>query len=175
MRVAGLSEYLTLVRIETEKAALLLHTEAPELRVTRERGGPEIQSDPIRLELDNRDFYDSLGLKSTETLAKELILRGRRAVLEGMGRAADEAKLFWQPQNQGEAGRIALMRAQTNIETSLAFIPEAPKMSWTGGDVEIGYVPDKLWIDWTVSRPEGTYLPYRVRYTAVTMEEDHEF
>ena len=173
MRIAGISEYLTHVHIKTEEARLLLHMETPELSITRERGGPEMQSDPIRLHLDNRDFFDSLGLKSTETLADELIARGKRAVLEGMRRCAKEGELFRQPGNREEVNQIALMRTRTNIETMLAFIPDAPKMSWTGGTVEIRYIPDKLRVDWTVHHPEGTYISGQVSYSTVTMEEEH--
>lgn len=173
MRIAGISEYLTHVQIETQKADLILRSEPPELDITRERGGLEIQSDPIELRLDNEDFHDSIGLKSIETLAEELVARGKRAVLSGMQRCEEEGRLFLQPNNKNVASQIALMRTQKSIETMLTFIPDAPKMSWAGGTVEISYVPDKLDVDWTVHRPEGTYIPYQVSYSTATMEEDH--
>lgn len=163
MGLQAVSAFVEPVRTETKKARLLLHYENPSYRMERDRGGLEIRYDPIHADIDNRAFFDSLGLKSVGLLGRELVDRGKNAVLEGMARSAREGDLLAAPRSGGIA-EIAAENAVKSIETMLVFIPERPSVSWEGGDVGIEYTPDRLRFEWKTNRVKLAYEPYDVEF-----------
>jgi len=166
--IAAYSRYLSQVNIKSTKAQLLQHSEPPQVKVTRQKGGLTMESHPIKLDIDNRAFFDSIGLKSTSALADENIAKGQKAVMDSMAEYAQEADIMFEPHNNNAIGEIAVMRASKTIESVLAFIPEeSPKLNWSGGDVDISYKPDKLNFAWDTGGIESRYIPYQVEYTVV--------
>ena len=165
MNIAESSRYLSQVNIASTKARLLQHSEAPKLEIARQKGGLKIEHHPIQLDIDNRAFFDSIGLKSITTLATDLIGRGQKAVFEGMAEYADEADMLSAPDGDRAIQEIAVMHSRKSIETMLAFIPEdSPQMNWSGGTVDIHYTPDKMQFHWTISGIERTYIPYQIDF-----------
>lgn len=123
-----------------------------------------MDSKPIRLEIDNRAFFDSLGLKSLESLAADLVARGKRAADEGTARYCIEGRLL--AEGGPEAMRnIVQIRTGKSIETVLAFIPESPpKMSWKDGYTNIEYTPDRLHFEWHIGKVNLNYHPYEISF-----------
>lgn len=160
-----MSRYISQVHIDTKPAKLLLDSEAPQLSIHRQRGGLDIESEPIKLDLDNRAFFDSLGLKSVKSFADEIVAKGKKAIIEGMSECAQEAEILSKPNNHNAISQIAVMETQKSIDLMLVFIPEErPKMNWTGGTLDMEFTPDKLDIDWQIRDIKGTYIPYSVKY-----------
>ncbi len=161
--IAESSSYLSQINIRSTKARLLQQSKPPQLTVTRERGGFEMESHPIQLDIDNRAFFDSIGLKSINALAKENVAKGQKAVLDSMADYAKEADTMAIPHNNDAISDIAVMRTTKNIETMLNFIPEEPpQLNWTGGYVDISYMPDNLDFNWDVGGIKRTYIPFAV-------------
>jgi len=165
MGIANVSMFLRPMRMNIKRAGLLLDYEHPSYRLDRERGGLDIEQDPIKLQLDNRAFRDSLGYKSIDTLADDLVERSKRAVLGSIEKSCREGEALASPRSGG-IGEIARMRMKTSIETMLVFIPEPPSISWRGGSVSFDYTPDDLRFDWRIGRVKIDYEPYSVEIDA---------
>jgi hypothetical protein len=122
--------------------------------------------DLLKLDIDNSEFFDSIGLKSQETQRQDLIHRGKKAVSESIQMYDDEGKILSRPHDKKAIAEIAYQRTNKSIESMLIFIPsERPKLHWSGGDVDISYTPDKVNIDWeTHQNTQTQYMPYSVRY-----------
>lgn len=143
-----------------KKAMLLTHSESPRYVLTREKGGFIMKSNPIRFKLDNRAFFESIGLKSIDTLAQELINEGKKAAYESTERYCVEGEMYVK-QGADATYDIALMRTQTSIDSMLVFIPERPpELSWEGGTIDIEYTPDRLRFEWQTHKVEMEYVPY---------------
>ncbi len=154
------------VKIETVKARVFQETTPPSCTVTRERGGLEMDSKPIRLDLDNRAFFGSIGFKSIDTLARELVAKGKRAVAEGTARYCVEGDLLATGGSMA-IKEIARIRTEKSIDTMLVFIPEhAPEINWKDGYVEIEYTPDRLRFSWQTGEVNFNYQPFDVRFNA---------
>jgi len=165
MSLSEVSRYITQVHIETKHAKLLLDSQAPQLSINRQRGGMDMESEPVRLDLDNRAFFDSLGLKSAKAFADEIVAKGKKAIIEGMSECAQEAEMLSTPKNHNAISQIAAMRTQKSIDLMLVFIPEErPKMNWRGGTLDMEFTPDRLDINWQIRELKGTYVPYSVEY-----------
>lgn len=148
------------IAMSGNRARLLTSCENPSYSLTRERGGPKVESDPIRVQIDNTDFYASLGYKTIDMLAGELIARGKQAVAESTEAYCVEGELLM----KGRAGgfhQVCLRReqARTQIDSVLAFIPDKPVMTWEGGTLDMDYTPDRLRFEWFTHKPETEYVP----------------
>ncbi len=168
MLVQGLSGAIPQIKIKTEKASLLMEEEPASVQITRERGGLEIEYHPIQLDIDNRAFFDSLGLKPISALAGDLVAQSKKAVLDSIARSGQEAKLLGAPHNKEAFSQISQMRLEVSTDTILAFIPEEPTLNWTKGWLDISYTPDELNFQWDKGGVKQTYLPYSVD---ITVEE----
>lgn len=153
-----------IVTIRDTPAQLLQETVDTQCLVSRDRGGFDMESKPIRLELDNRDFFDDIGLKSIGTLAGDLVARGKKAVADSTARYCKEGKLLVEG---GQAGfrEMVRLRTKVDIDTMLDFIPEhGPEMSWADGTLEIDFTPDQLRFNWQIGRVDFTYIPFDVDF-----------
>jgi len=166
MNLSEISRYISQVNIKTTPAKLLLNPEPAKLEITRDRGGLDIETEPIKLDLDNRAFFDSLGLKSISAFADDNVAKSQKAVLEVMARYAREAEIKATPKCNNAISQIGIMRTQKSIEMMLVFIPEeGPEINWTGGTIDIEYTLDKLNFNWCIQDLKGTYIPYSVEYS----------
>lgn len=146
--------------LKSDRADLLLHYEPPRALVERKRGGPDYESHPLKLDIDNRAFFDSLGLKSLSLQRDELIAKSRKAALESAAQYTREGNMLAEPKSYGAIARIAVLRTQKTIESVLAFIPDPPEFHWSGGEVETGYIPDELSFNWDTGGVEKNYVPH---------------
>lgn len=160
------SMVVDVVKIRTKEAQLLLKTSHAQVYIETQKGGAEINNNPIKLEIYNRYFFDSIGLKSNERQADEMVQESKQAVIESMRRYALDSEIMLQPHNKDAIAQIALQRTHKSIDSMLIFIPEnKPEISWSGGEIDISYTPDKVNISWeTHQNAEFEYEPYSVEY-----------
>ena len=164
----GSSRFISQVYIDTKKAQLQQHYEPPVVEVNRDRGSLVIDNPPVEWDIDNRAFFDSMGLKGISALADDLIERGKKAVLQSEANACHEADILAVPHNDDAFNQIAFQRSQKTIETMLAFIPScSPDIHWYGGGVRIDYTADQLNFAWNTGGVLGTYIPYRIDYNVI--------
>lgn len=148
------------MHIEFTRAKLLMQSHPARVSIETQKNGLNIENSPVRLEINNRAFFDSMGLKSTERFTQDYVEESRQAGLEATAQIAEEGDALVGP----HAMTIAdLIKSRTNntIETVLAFIPsERPELNWSEPRLDITYTPDKLNISWDTGGVETEYVPY---------------
>lgn len=147
---------------EITPAKLLYKTNPAQMQISVERGGMQMERGPIRMELDNKQFFDSIGIKGIRTRAQENVQAGMKAAQEAAGRYTRQKNAMTGP-DAVSISQIAVQQGREPVKTVLAFLPEAkPKISWTGGELNMRYIRDKVEISWKPPEIEFTYVPYSV-------------
>lgn len=160
------------IQIQTQNAQLLMHRVPAQFFLETEKGGFQIESTPSEMQIDNRAFFDSIGLKSLATQASETVTYAKEAVFKAMERYCSEAAALLSPEKITIAD-LAYQRAQKTIQSMLAFIPEhGPDISWSDARLNISYSPDVLHVSWNPGRVEMKYIPYKVLYDVKDPEAD---
>jgi hypothetical protein len=150
------------IQYRNQRAQILMEYEPADLNIERRRNGLKIESRPIRFEIENRAFFESMGLKTIDSLARENISKGERAVEEWVTRHAREGDAI--ADGTTTIAEIAVSRMLRTIESVLTFIPsEKPKLHWEGGTVDIGYKPDEINYYWDIGGARCQYMPYSLQ------------
>lgn len=145
-------------------AQLLYKSTPAQMQISVERGGMQIESEPMRMELDNRQFFDSIGIKNNQTHSRENAQAGKEAAQETAGRYTRQKNAMTGP-DAVSISQIVAQQGREPVKTELAFLPEAkPKTSWSGGEVNMEFIKDKVEISWKPHEVEFTYVPYSVEY-----------
>ena len=74
------------LQYEITRAQLLYEITPAKMNISVKRGDVKIEQDPLKLTIDNRGFFDSIGIKSTATQAKEQAQKGKAAAQDAVGR-----------------------------------------------------------------------------------------
>jgi len=149
---------------EITPAQLMYKSKPAQMQVSVERGGMQMESEPMRMELDNKQFFDSIGIKDIKTQAKENAQAGKEAAVETVGRDTRQKNAMMGP-DAVSIFKIVAQQGQEPVKTELAFLPEEkPKTNWSGGEVNMQFIKDKVEISWKPHELEFTYVPYSVDY-----------
>ncbi len=156
-------ERLVLMYEITPAQLLYKHTPA-QMQISVSRGGMQMKSDPMKLNLDNRQFFDSINIKGIKTQAEDIIRKGKEAALSAAGEYTRQRAAMIGP----DAVTLSHMVAQQGrvpAQTQMEFMPsEKPKASWSGGDISMQFIKDKVEISWKPYKMEYTYVPYSVEF-----------
>lgn len=135
-----------------------------QMRVNVERAPIEIERQPLKMELDNQAFYESLGYKGLATQARERIADARRTIQQIVGDISREAGMKLGPNAMNE-GQISQQKMTAPPpEPDLVFIPEPVKIHFSGGTVSFRVPREKVNIDWVPHRMDFRYTPRSVQY-----------
>lgn len=158
--------YQVSLRYEISKAQLLMRTIPAEVKVETEKNGLRMKSHPIKIQIDNSGFFQSIGIKPVSTVLNDSAAVAKRAVLDYMSRCTNEKNAKLGP-NAKTIAEIANSRAGHTVWSRLDFIPkEGPHISWEGGGIDIEYEKDERIVDMTPARIEFEYIPYKVEIYA---------
>ncbi len=147
---------------EITPAKLLYKSTPAQMQISVERGGMQMKREPMRMELDNRQFFDSIGLKGIRTRAQENAQAGKKAAQDAAGRYTKQKNAMTGP-DAVSISQLAVQQGREPVKTVLAFLPEAkPKASWTGGELNMHFIRDKVEISWKPHELEFTYVPYSI-------------
>lgn len=166
--------YRVTLRYEITDAQLLIKTTPSETKVETEKNGLEIESHPIKMDIDNKDFFESIGIKSIGKVLDDAAEYGKQAVIKSMQRYADEKNAMLGPDGLTVA-EIAAQRQIKTISSALDFIPDSkPEISWRDGYIDVNYVKDERNVQWTPPQVEYEYIPYSVKIIAERWAEEIE-
>lgn len=147
----------------TPAQLLYKHTPA-QMQISVTHGQMQMEHEPMRLELDNKQFFDSINIKGIQSQANEQIQQGKDAALEAAGNYSREKTAMTGP-DAVTMSQLVAQQGRIPTQMQMAFLPSAkPKTSWSGGDVNIQFSRDKVEISWTPHKMEFTYVPYSVKY-----------
>lgn len=143
--------------------AKLLYKRTPTQQIMKtQKNGLHIENSPARLEIDNRAFFNSIGLKDIGTLSREEALEGNIAIRDAVKEISEEGDMMMGPDGMTIA-QIAKMKTQGSKMMRVAVEPiEKPKIHFTKGKLDIQYEPDKLDIRWEIGGINFRYLPYEL-------------
>lgn len=157
--------YQISLRYDITRAQLLMRTIPPEIRVQSIRNGVEINSHPLKIKIDNSDFFKSIGIRPVWSVLQDSAVKGNRAVLDYMAKQAHKKNALLGP-NAKTVAEIANTKPGL-IWSKIDFIPkEAPHISWEDGYVDINFKKDQRVVDIIPGRIEFRYIPYRVEIYA---------
>lgn len=166
--------YHVTLKYEITDAQLLLKTTPSELKVETEKGGLQIEHHPIKMEIDNKDFFESIGIKSISKVLQDAAEYGKQAVIKSMKRYADEKNAMLGADGLTVA-EIAAQRSIKTISSALDFIPDSkPEISWRDGYIDINFVRDDRNVQWIPPEIEFEYIPYSVKIIAERYAEEIE-
>lgn len=155
--------YPVSLRYEITKAQLIINKIPAEVKVETEPQGYNMEQHPIRIQIDNKNFFESLGLKSNKSIIMDAVELGEKATLDSMARYSTEKNLMLGPDGLSVA-EIAARRSYRTITTTLEFIPEfKPEISWEDGYIDINYIIGNRRVEYTPARLEFEYIPYSVK------------
>lgn len=133
-----------------------------EMEVSRDKGGLQIKSRPIRVNLDTFEARNSV-LPTVATSISQAAQQGHQAVYEAtaayarQGRMMMETKLGEDVMNQIAAASANVGR---DVNVNVEFLPSAaPEISWEGGEMNIRYEMDKMNFDWRMQKMNFQFTP----------------
>lgn len=149
------------IQMKTKNATLEYSRGTAEMEVSRNEGGLDIKSRPIRLRLDSFEARNSLHpttMRSVEQAAD----KGVQAAYEATATYAQQGNLFLNAKlGEDVIGQISRQSADKNVkELGLDFLPDPGiNIDWEEGDLQIRYAMDQMNLDWKVSKGEFKFTP----------------
>lgn len=133
-----------------------------DLEISRNDGGLNIRSRPIRLNLDTFEARNSVvptAMRSIEQSAQ----KGQQAAYNATAVYAQQGQMLLNARiGQELVTQFAADAQARNVKTNvgLQFLPSTgPQISWTPGEMTIHYEMDKLNFDWRVNQPQFKFTP----------------
>ena len=149
------------IQMKVTNARLEYARGTAQMEVSRDKGGLNIRSRPIRVNIDTFEARSSVTPttpQNNQQQAQQGIQSAYQAtsVLAREGRMMMEAKI-----NQDVIPQLA---KQENIgeptNVNIQFLPSAPAdITWDGGELSIRYEMDKLNFDWRINKTQFKFTP----------------
>lgn len=138
-----------------------------QVEISRNKGGLNIRSQPIKVNLDTLEARNSV-MPTTSTLIRQQAQAGIQGAYQATAVLAREGRMMMEARiDQDVIPQLA--KAQnlgqpTNV--NIDFIPTTgPDISWDGGEMSIRYEMDKLNFDWRMEQMSFTFVPGDIEFT----------
>lgn len=143
-----------------------------QLQISRDDGGLKIKSDPIKLNIDSFECYNSIN-PTARTSIKNAAEKGKMAAYEATAAYVREGKLFLNAKiGEDVIGRIAASKMEVNTNVGIAFTPKArPEITWSDPEITMEYELDKLNFDWKVMNGNFEFIPGNIEIS-ITQRPD---
>ena len=161
------------IEMRTTHAKLEYARGTAEMEVTRDKGGLQIKSRPIRVNIDTFEARNSI----TPTLARSIeqnAQKGQQAAYTATATFAQEGKLMMETKLGEEViTKLARDAYKDNIrDVALDFLPSVgPEITWDVGEMNIRYEMDKLNFDWKIGGGSFEFTPGDIEFTVTQRPE----
>ena len=133
-----------------------------DLEISRNDGGLQIKSRPIRLNVDTFEARNSI-IPTTARSISQAADRGTQVSYEATAAYARQGKILLNAKIGEEKVTQFAMEAQTkNLKTNVGieFLPTVgAELNWDTGDMQIRFEMDKLNFDWRMNQPSFEFTP----------------
>ena len=133
-----------------------------DLEISRNDGGLQIKSRPIRLNVDTFEARNSI-VPTTATSISQAADKGRQASYEATAAYARQGKLLLTAKvGEDKIAQIAAQQQAQSVNTNVGieFLPTVgAELNWDTGDMQIRFEMDKLNFDWRMSQPSFEFTP----------------
>lgn len=161
------------IEMRTTHAKLEYARGTAEMEVTRDKGGLQIKSRPIRVNIDTFEARNSI----TPTLARSIeqnAQKGQQAAYTATAAFAQEGKLMMETKLGEEViTKLARDAYKDNIrDVAMDFLPSVgPEITWDVGEMNIRYEMDKLNFDWKIGGGSFEFTPGDIEFTVTQRPE----
>lgn len=137
------------------------------VEISRDRGGLQIRSQPIQVNIDTFEARNSI-VPTTMRSIEQGAQSGRQAAYQATATFSREGRMMMEAKVDGEIipnlARQAMLERPANL--NIQFLPSTgPEISWSGGDLSVQYEMDKLNFDWRMSNMDFTFVPGDIEFT----------
>ena len=161
------------IEMKTTNAKLEYARGTVEMEISRDKGGLNIKSRPIRVNIDTFEARNSI----TPTLARSLeqgAQKGQQAAYQATATYAQQGKLMMETKLGEEVitkfSRESLMKNVKDV--GLTFLPSTgPEITWDVGEMNIRYEMDKLNFDWKFGEGDFKFTPGDIELTVTQRPE----
>ncbi|MDD3395448.1 MAG: hypothetical protein EOM28_11715 [Clostridia bacterium] len=160
------------LEMKVNNARYEYHNSNAQLEITRDEGGLKIKSDPIKLDIDSFECYNSVN-PTTRTSIKDAAEQGKLAAYEATATYAQEGKLFLNAKiGEDVIDQIVTSKMEVSTNVGIAFTPTArPELNWSDPEMTIQYELDKLSFDWKVMNGNFEFIPGNIEIS-ITQQPD---
>ncbi|MGO5027869.1 DUF6470 family protein [Candidatus Agathobaculum pullicola] len=143
-----------------------------DLEISRNQGGLQIRSKPIKVNIDTFEARNSVSptaMRSIEQAAQ----RGQQAVYDTTATYVRRGDLLLEAKiGEQLISQFAMESQQVNTDFAMKWLPTTgPDISWDGGELNIRYEMDKLNFDWRMDNGNVEFIPGNIEFT-VTQQPD---
>ena len=138
-----------------------------QVEISRDKGGLNIRSNPIRVNIDTFEARNSV-TPTTSTVIRQQAQAGVQAAYEATAVLAREGRMMMEARIDQDV--IPQLAKQENLgqptNDNITFLPTTgPDISWDGGEMSIRYEMDKLNFDWRMEQMSFTFVPGDIEFT----------
>lgn len=161
------------IEMKTTNAKLEYARGTVEMEISRDKGGLNIKSRPIRVNIDTFEARNSItptAVRSIEQAAQ----KGRQAAYTATATIAQQGKLMMETKLGEEViTKFAKDAYKENIrDVGLDFLPSVPpEITWDVGEMNIRYEMDKLNFDWKFGQGDFEFTPGDIEFTVTQRPE----
>ena len=155
------------IQMKVTPARLEYRRGTAQMEITRDKGGMNIRSQPIRVNIDTFEARSSIVPTTIQSIQQQAQLGGQ-AAYEATATMAREGKMMMQAKiGQDVIPHLAREKtAGQPSEVNINFIPSAsPDISWSGGEISILYEMDKMNFDWRMEKMAFTFTPGDIEFS----------
>ncbi len=149
--------------LKVHDASLEYHNSTAEVEISRNEGGMQIKSRPIKLHIDTYEARNSV-VPTTKTQIARNAEAGKRAAYDATANFGQEGRMMLRTKI-GEGGEtlkqlFAQRVAAPTGDFQLGFLPTTgPDIEWEGPELSIEYQMDKLNFDTKIQKGEVQFIP----------------
>lgn len=133
-----------------------------EMEISRDKGGLNIKSRPIRVNIDTFEARNSI-CPTLPTAIKNSADAGQQAAYEATATYARQGQLLLNARIGEELVTKFAKEAQNKdlkVNVGIQFLPTTgPEISWDKGEIQIRYEMDKLNFDWRIGNGDFNFIP----------------
>lgn len=138
-----------------------------QMEISRDKGGLQIRSNPIKVNIDTFEARSSV-VPTTAQSIQQSAQKGLQASYEATAVLARQGRMMMESPVDGtvipQMARDAVQ--QPMVDLNIQFLPTSDAdLSWTGGEMSIHYEMDKINFDWRMEQMKFTFVPGDIEFT----------
>lgn len=160
------------LEMKVNHAQLNYQRSTVDLEISRNQGGLQIRSKPIKVNIDTFEARNSVSptaMRSIEQAAQ----RGQQKVYDTTATYARRGDLLLEAKiGQQLISQFAMESQQVNTDFAMTWLPTTgPEITWDDAEINIRYEMDKLNFDWRMDNGNVEFIPGNIEFT-VTQQPD---
>lgn len=160
------------IEMKTTHAKLEYARGTVDMEIKRDKGGLEIKSSPIRVNIDTFEARNSITPTAVRSI-EQSAAKGRQAAYQATATYAQQGKLMMETKWGEEVITKFASEAMNNMrDVGLDFLPSVgPEITWDVGEMNIRYEMDKLNFDWKFGEGDFKFTPGDIELTVTQRPE----